>query len=77
MAALRDHSKIAAFLETRGHLFKAPAKKPPPRWVVHTADDGTMRRAQVIAMESDVAAGEQPFFTIRFEDDGTERNTGE
>jgi hypothetical protein len=36
-----------------------------------------MRRAQVIAMESDVAAGEQPFFTIRFEDDGTERNTGE
>jgi hypothetical protein len=27
-AALRDHSKIAAFLETRGHLFKAARPLP-------------------------------------------------
>ena len=75
VAALRDNSKIAAFLETRAHLFKPKARKPPVRWVLHTADDGTMRRAQVVGVETDVAEGEEPFYTIRFEDDSSERNT--
>ena len=73
VAALRDHSKIAAFLETRGHLFKAP-KKAPDEWVMHTDPDGTQKLAKVVHKEVDVGEGEEPYYTIRFED-GTERNT--
>jgi hypothetical protein len=73
-AALRDHSKIAAFLETRGHLVHAP-KKAPVEWVIHTDADGTQRRAEVVHKGTEnLAPGEDPYYTIRFED-GSERNT--
>lgn len=73
-AALRSHSKIAAFLETRGHLVQAP-KKAPAEWVIHTDGDGTQRRAQIVHKGiENLAPGEDPYYTIRFED-GTERNT--
>ena len=73
-AALRDHSKVAAFLETRGHLFQG-AKKAPAEWVVHTDGDGVERRAEIVHKGTEnLAPGEDPYYTIRFED-GTERNT--
>ena len=73
-AALRSHSKIAAFLETRGHLVQVP-KKAPAEWVLHTDADGTERRAQIVHKGvENLAPGEDPYYTIRFED-GTERNT--
>jgi hypothetical protein len=44
-------------------------------WVLHTDADGTQRRAQIVHKGvENLAPGEDPYYTIRFED-GTERNT--